>query len=409
MPLAPGQEVVLVCGAGAAGSAAALAAARTGVPVCLVEASAGPGGTVANCLIHTLGGLYDSAGEFLHGGLVADLVHTLSQEGPATRRRLGRTWVLSVCPDLYRTVLQRWLATQPNLVLLTSANVSRLVVRDQLITEAHVVCNGRELRLRTAAVIDATGAAEVVRLLGPFLQGPGPRGQANAAGGLILRLRGLPPGALAFPRGVGVVQGLRSAAASGDLPPACAHAWLDSGTRTDEGYLKLLVPLPEDWRQQQEEIGRAALADLSAQARRDGEAVVNHLRRSAEFKEIWVEKIGALGVREGGRVRGEYCLSREDVLQGRKFADAACRCAWPIELWGEQGVSLEYLPPGSHYEVPLRALKVEGLSNLWAVGKCLSADVWAQASARVAGCCWAMGQAVGQVVAGEYCHGAQSL
>src|SRR5262249_22758239 len=114
----------------------------------------------------------------------------------------------------------------------------------------------------------------------------------------------------------------------------------------------------------------------------------------------WVENVGQLGVREGGRVRGEYCLSREDVLQGRKFADAACRCAWPIELWGDQGVSLEYLPPGSYYEVPLRALQVVGFSNLCAVGKCLSADVWAQASARVVGCCWAMGQAVGQTVKG---------
>jgi hypothetical protein len=381
--------VVLVCGAGAAGSAAALAAARAGAPVCLIEASAGPGGTVANCLIHTLGGLYDSAGEFLHGGLVADLVHALSQEGPATRRRLGRTWVLNVCPDLYRAVLQRWLAAQPNLDLLASARVTRLVVRDRMIAEAHVVQDGREVRLRTAALIDATGTAEVVRLLGPsFLQGPG---QA-VAGGLILCLRGVAPGALAFPRGVGLVQGLRAAAATGDLPPACAHAWLDSGVRDDEAYVKLFVPLPEDWRQKQEEISRAA--------RQDGEAVVGHLRQLAEFKEAWVEKVGKLGVREGGRVRGEYCLTREDVLQGRKFADTACRCAWPVELWGEQGVSLEYLPPGTHYEVPLRALKVEGLSNLWAVGKCLSADVWAQASARVAGCCWAMGQAVGQVVAG---------
>src|SRR5262245_42278496 len=90
-------EVVLVCGAGAAGSPAALAAARAGAPVCLIEATAGPGGTVANCLIHTLGGLYDSTGEFLHDGLVAELLHALSQEGSATRRRLGRTWVLSVC------------------------------------------------------------------------------------------------------------------------------------------------------------------------------------------------------------------------------------------------------------------------------------------------------------------------
>jgi hypothetical protein len=382
------SELVLVCGAGAAGSAAALAAARGGAAVCLVE-SAQPGGTVANCLIHTLGGLYDSAGELLHGGLVAELASALSGEGSATRRRLGRTWVLSVCPDRYRAVLQRWLAAEPNLALLDGSQVLRLVVCGRTITEAHVVWQGQEVRLGTAAVIDATGTAEVVRLLGPsWLQDPGPA----IAGGLIFRLVGVEPGALAFPRGVGFVQALRAGAAAGDLPATCASAWLDRGGRDDEAYVKLFVPLPEDWRSREEEIVRLAC--------RDGQAVVQYLRRWAEFRGSRVERIGQLGVREGGRVRGEYCLTREDVLQGRQFADAACRCAWPIELWGEQGVTLEYLPPGSHYEVPLRALKVDGLSNLWAVGKCLSADVWAQASARVVGCCWAMGQAVGQAVAG---------
>jgi hypothetical protein len=59
---------------------------------------------------------------------------------------------------------------------------------------------------------------------------------------------------------------------------------------------------------------------------------------------------------------------------------------------------MEYQAPGSCYDIPFRALKVHGLDNVWAVGKCLSADPYAHASARIAGCCWAMGQAVGQLV-----------
>ena len=105
-------------------------------------------------------------------------------------------------------------------------------------------------------------------------------------------------------------------------------------------------------------------------------------------------------MRDGGRVRGEYCLTETDVRQGRKFSDAACRCAWPIEYWDpEQGVSMQYLPDNTYYEIPLRALKVSGWANLWTAGKCLSADRLAQASARVAGTCWAMGEAVGRAAA----------
>jgi hypothetical protein len=176
------------------------------------------------------------------------------------------------------------------------------------------------------------------------------------------------------------------------VPADCARAWLDSGVREDEAYLKLFVPLPEDWRAREQE--------LVAAARRDGEAVVAFLRRRPEFAQAWIERAGLLGVRDGGRIRGEYLLTRDDVLQGRKFADAACRCAWPIEFWDRTaGVTLEYLPEGGCYEIPLRALKVRGLNNLWAVGKCLSADAHAQASARIAGCCWAMGAAAGSAAA----------
>jgi hypothetical protein len=85
------------------------------------------------------------------------------------------------------------------------------------------------------------------------------------------------------------------------------------------------------------------------------------------------------------------------VSEARKFADAVCRCAWPIEFWDPQcGVKLHYLPDNDFYEIPLRCLKVGGIANLWAAGKCLSADRQAQASARIAGTCWAMGEAVGR-------------
>ena len=39
---------------------------------------------------------------------------------------------------------------------------------------------------------------------------------------------------------------------------------------------------------------------------------------------------------------------------------------------------------------------MRGYENLWAAGKCLSADALAHASARVAGTCWAMGEAAGK-------------
>jgi len=101
-------------------------------------------------------------------------------------------------------------------------------------------------------------------------------------------------------------------------------------------------------------------------------------------------------VRDGGRIRGRYRLTEADLEAGCRFDDAVCAGCWPIEHWHpEQGIQLQYLPPGTRYEIPLRALQVAGIDGLYAAGKCLSAEPRAQASARVAGTCWGMGAGLG--------------
>jgi hypothetical protein len=158
--------------------------------------------------------------------------------------------------------------------------------------------------------------------------------------------------------------------------------------------VKLAVALPDDWPD------REARGEITRAARQTQAAVVAFLQGLSGFAGAHVCRTGSLGVRDGGRVRGEYCLTADDVRGGRRFADAACRCAWPIEYWDpEHGVNLEYLPDGQAYDIPLRSLKVQGIANLWVAGKCLAADRLAQASARVAGCCWSMGEAAGQAAA----------
>jgi len=52
----------------------------------------------------------------------------------------------------------------------------------------------------------------------------------RAAGGWIFRIRGIDGHALAFPRGVAVVRGLRQAASAGE--PGCPVALEDLGTAT---------------------------------------------------------------------------------------------------------------------------------------------------------------------------------
>jgi hypothetical protein len=388
-----GPEAVVVCGAGAAGLAAALAAARAGADVCLLEARPHLGGTVTHALIHTLGGLYDSAGEFLNGGLPRELVQALTAADTSVRRRrIGRIWVLSVCPDTYRTVVSGWVRAEPRITVFDGTRVCGVVAEADRVVAVKASGPGGAFQLPARAVVDATGTGDVVQRIDAALRHEDPR---RAAGGLIFTVRGVAPGTLAFPKGLGVVRALRCAAADGTLPPGCGQTWVDAGTCEDEIYVKLLVPVPGDWSDpdKQDAIMRQA---LDAQA-----AVFSFLRRLPGFAGATIARTGDLGVRDGGRICGGYCLTGADVRQARKFADAVCRCCWPIEHWdADQGVSLEYLRDNDYYEIPLRSLKVRGFRNVWAAGKCLSADREAHASARVVGACWAMGEAAGTAAAG---------
>jgi hypothetical protein len=357
--------------------------------VYLVERAPRPGGTVACALIHTLAGLYDSRGQLLQGGLAAELVDRLTRCDPTVRRRrMGRVWVLSVCPNVYRTVTGQWIAEEPNITLVTGSRVQRVHSAGGLVDHVDIAGRHGPFSLRCQAVVDATGTAEVVGLLDPGLVqaevGP-------SAAGLIFRLRGMEPGALDFPRGAAVVRALHDAAGNGSLPESCGKAWIDSGLQPDEAFVKLFVPLPDDWTL------RARRLEITRHACRIQAMVTAFLAKRPAFAQTRVVQTGRLGIRGGARVRGQYCLTGDDVRRMRKVDDPACRACWPIEYWdAEHGVSVEYLPEDDYYEIPLRALRVDGLRNLWAAGKCLSADRHALASARVAGTCWAMGEAAGK-------------
>jgi hypothetical protein len=104
--------------------------------------------------------------------------------------------------------------------------------------------------------------------------------------------------------------------------------------------------------------------------------------------------------REGRRILGEYVLTEQDVLAGRKFPDAVARNSWPMELWdAARGTRYRYPPDNDYYEIPFRCLQVRNFSNLLTAGRCISVSHEALGSTRVMGACLALGDAAGQAAA----------
>lgn len=365
-----------IVGAGAGGLACAIAASDAGAKVCLVEKSTRLGGTVTHSLIHTLGGLYDDTGAYINPGLPVELAERLLKASPQTyKRNMGKVWVLNVNPAVYGRVLEDWVASKANITVLHNTSVTALKTAGKRVTGVDI----SQETVEADAFVDATGTAEVVRMLDASKVLTG-----NALAGLIFQIRGIAADSLLFPKNLGLRRSVQVAVEAGTLPRIFTSIWFDIGVQEDEAYAKLNLPAQE-YSYELAESWQIALA--------------NFLRKLPGFSNVRIIR-GELGIRDGGRIQGEYCLTVADIKNAPPVLDPAGRCAWPIEYWqAETGVSLDYLPPGHTYTIPISALKVANMENLWAVGKCLSSEKAAQASARVAGSCWAMGEALGKALA----------
>ncbi len=108
-----------------------------------------------------------------------------------------------------------------------------------------------------------------------------------------------------------------------------------------------------------------------------------------------------VGIRESRRIGGRYTLTRDDVLQGRKFDDAVARSAYPIDLHNPagSGTTTHRLAPGESYEIPYRTLVPVNRQQLLVAGRCISTTHEALASTRLTPTVMTLGQAAGTAAA----------
>ena len=113
-----------------------------------------------------------------------------------------------------------------------------------------------------------------------------------------------------------------------------------------------------------------------------------------------------LGTRESRRIMGEYVLTRDDVVSGRKFADGVTRACFYTDFHDSPpGITIAehtlehkkaHRPPaGDWYEIPYRCLVPRGVAGMLVAGRCISCDRWGQASMRIMPTCMYTGTAAG--------------
>ena len=370
---------VAVVWAGTAGIVAALAAARGGARVVLVEAGDRVGGIAIHGLHRFVCGLFRTGGEHpgapLHGPATLAFCRRLAGGEPeqlAVRR--GRVWLLPFAGgEVLAACAEREIAAETSI---------RLIKRDPVVSAERAGDRLAQIGLASGfvvqpvAAIDCTGSAALCQLAGAQVACPAQ--PALAGYGFEVadadESKAGPTGlALAVP------YLLRQAADAGRVPVHLAYATWEPSEVAGQGWIKLALPF-----------------HAVARARQQADAVWEILKSAPAFARARILRhVPAPLARETGHLRGEYVLTEDDVLTARGFPDAVAHNAWPIEFWEEgQGVVYRYLPDGQAHGIPLRCLRpLGGPANLLCAGAAVSAEPAAAASLRVMGVCMALGEA----------------
>lgn len=105
------------------------------------------------------------------------------------------------------------------------------------------------------------------------------------------------------------------------------------------------------------------------------------------------------GIRETYRIIGETTITADEYLSGYVYEDAVCYAFYPIDLHVPNGIKQVFLEKGIVPTIPYGALIPKGSKRLLAAGRCISGDTDANSAYRVQAPCMAMGQAAGVAAA----------
>jgi hypothetical protein len=413
---------VLVVGGGPAGLGAALGAADAGAGVVLAERYGFLGGNATAALVMPLMSFHTQnpraekigaatlfptdhgRGEPVIAGALTKLLDRLVKADGAISPSLRTGYTVPFDPEVFKLVA---------LDLLDEAGVSFLfhafasdVVRDHGVIGVVFETKSGPLVIRARAVIDCTGDGDIAARAGaPYEIG---REEDALAQPMTLMFRVTDFDRAAFDafikRHPGQWRGVHG-------------LWDLIGRATAEGKLHLpredmlffATPHEREVSVNSTRVTGVLGSDVwdwsraEWESRRQMREIAAFLRDYVPgFDKSYVVQSGVhVGVRETRRIRGDYELTVDDILQARKFSDVIARSSYPVDIHNPEGTGtlLKRLPPGEAYDIPLRCLLPQEVEGIIVAGRCISGTHEALSSYRVMPVSMATGQAAGVLAA----------
>ncbi|RYF75322.1 MAG: FAD-dependent oxidoreductase [Comamonadaceae bacterium] len=386
---------VLVCGAGVAGTMAAVAAARAGARVLLLERYGFLGGNATAGAVAQFNSWQTANGRRVVAGLAQEVVDRLRIYGAAAAHE---TFVMSTghrmdrveyAPEILKLVLDD-MVSDAGVEPLLHANLLDVRREGRRIVEVRALTKSGVVSIHPGVVVDTSGDMDAMR-------------KAEASFLSLDSDESLQPATMMFRFGPIDFDALAAA----DLN-ALARRGFDEGALARAALHVARDPFSQDgWfnisRLAIDATDAMALGKAEIEGRRQAWSAAKFLRHSVPGCAAGrLHSFGTqVGVRETRRVQGDHVLTAEELLEPFQFRDAIAAGAYPIDIHPASGGELEYcaLADDHAYQIPYRSLCPVGLDNALVAGRGISTSHKALAAIRVMTISMAVGQAAGLAAA----------
>ncbi len=418
---------VVVLGAGAAGVSAATAAASMGVRVLLVESGSFPGGELLSGM--PIDGAVNAWGEWILGGMGRTFLERCRERGGYVEvvndYRLIR--YVAFDPEIMKFALVDAMRAHKVDILLQTLGCG-VEVECGTIRFLYVLNKSGRTTIRAPVYLDCSGDGDLAVMAGADLLTDGVPGESQPVS-LLFRMGGVEteplldfarknPSALALGESAIIRAGRTDAELAEALYRQGRPALFFRGDGTllapaiDRGELfptALVMIQPSVPRRNEVCVNATRVANVDAMRTGELSAALGPLMDQVDgcaafltacvpgFERASLTAVAPrLGIRETRRIAGEYVLSRDEVLSGKKSAEGVAKGCHHVDIH-QSGTGQVRIPvtDGGSYDIAWGCLIARKLKNLLVAGRCASADRDANGSMRVMGSCMGMGHAAG--------------
>lgn len=377
---------IAIMGGGFGGTCAAIAAARNGARVLLIDKSNCLGGAAMNCLVNPFMDFstrIDGENFPLTRGLIEEIMERLDKMGAMSGLHFQEEELKYLLNEM---------ALEAGVELLFHAYLSGVEREGDRINALKLSTIGGEVRIEADYFIDATGDAQVTYLAG-FETKLG-RESDNLCQPMTLCFRLGNVDVERFNKSRPALQeAYKQAQATGEI------------TNPRENILIFKMPVKNVLHFNTTRVVKKnptdawEVTEAEIIARRQVFEIYEFMKKHADGLEnsFLMSTAAEIGVRESRMIVGEYVLTEQDCRDLKKFDDAIAACNYDIDIHNPEGTgtSHHYFGAGEYYTIPYRSLIPKGAENLLVAGRCISSDHGAQASYRVMTPVACIGQAAG--------------